>query len=170
MDGASAKLLDRLDLPGDLRTLDAADLRRLAGEVRGEIIESISCAGGHLAASLGVVELTIALHAELRSPYDKIVWDVGHQSYAHKLLTGRADRFSTIRTFGGLSGFPKPSESEHDAFGTGHSSTSVSVGVGLAEASRLAAEGSDRRVFAVIGDGALTGGMAYDCLLYTSDA
>ena len=110
------------------------------------------------------MELTIALHAELRSPYDKIVWDVGHQAYAHKLLTGRADRFSTIRTFGGLSGFPKPSESEHDAFGTGHSSTSVSVGVGLAEASRLAAESPDRRVFAVIGDGALTGGMAYEGL------
>ncbi len=164
MDGASARLLDRLELPGDLRTLDVADLRRLAGEVRAEIIDSISCAGGHLAASLGVVELTIALHAELRSPYDKIVWDVGHQAYAHKLLTGRADRFSTIRTFGGLSGFPKPSESEHDAFGTGHSSTSVSVGVGLAEASRLAEEGSDRRVFAVIGDGALTGGMAYEGL------
>lgn len=164
MDDVPARLLDRLDLPGDLRTLDGADLRQLAAEVRAEIIDSISCVGGHLGASLGVVELTIALHAELRSPYDKIVWDVGHQAYAHKLLTGRADRFSTIRTFGGLSGFPKPEESEHDAFGTGHSSTSVSVGVGLAEAYRLSADDSDRRVFAVIGDGALTGGMAYEGL------
>ncbi|MHB9148846.1 MAG: 1-deoxy-D-xylulose-5-phosphate synthase [Thermoleophilia bacterium] len=164
MDDVSARLLDRLDLPGDLRTLDGADLRQLAAEVRSEIIHSISCVGGHLGASLGVVELTIALHAELRSPYDKIVWDVGHQAYAHKLLTGRADRFSTIRTFGGLSGFPKPDESEHDAFGTGHSSTSVSVGVGLAEAYRLSADEADRRVFAVIGDGALTGGMAYEGL------
>lgn len=164
MDDVPARLLDRLDLPADLRTLDGADLRQIAAEVRAEIIDSISCVGGHLGASLGVVELTIALHAELRSPYDKIVWDVGHQAYAHKLLTGRADRFSTIRTFGGLSGFPKPEESEHDAFGTGHSSTSVSVGVGLAEAYRLSADDSDRRVFAVIGDGALTGGMAYEGL------
>ncbi|HZK48260.1 MAG TPA: 1-deoxy-D-xylulose-5-phosphate synthase [Thermoleophilia bacterium] len=164
MNGANARLLDRLHLPEDLRTLDPVELRQLAAEVRAEIIDSISCVGGHLGPSLGVVELTIALHAELRSPYDKIVWDVGHQSYAHKLLTGRADRFATIRTYGGLSGFPKPSESEHDAFGTGHSSTSVSVGVGLAEAARLSADESDRRVFAVIGDGALTGGMAYEAM------
>ncbi len=165
MDGASPRLLDRLTLPDDLRTLDPAGLRRLAGEVRAQIIESISCVGGHLGPSLGVVELTIALHAELRSPVDKIVWDVGHQAYAHKLLTGRADRFSSIRTFGGLSGFPRPCESEHDAFGTGHSSTSVSVGVGLAEAARLqCGDGRRPHVVAVIGDGALTGGMAYEGL------
>lgn len=165
MDGASSRLLDNLTLPDDLRTLDPAGLRRLADEVRAQIIESISCVGGHLGPSLGVVELTIALHAELRSPVDKIVWDVGHQAYAHKLLTGRADRFSSIRTFGGLSGFPRPSESEHDAFGTGHSSTSVSVGVGLAEAARLQTrEGRRPQVVSVIGDGALTGGMAYEGL------
>ncbi|MHB1343534.1 MAG: 1-deoxy-D-xylulose-5-phosphate synthase [Thermoleophilia bacterium] len=165
MDAASSRLLDRLTLPDDLRTLDPAELRRVADEVRAQIIESISCVGGHLGPSLGVVEITVALHAELRSPYDKIVYDVGHQAYAHKLLTGRADRFSSIRTFGGLSGFPRPAESEHDAFGTGHSSTSVSVGVGLAEAARLRG-GSGRRpyVAALIGDGALTGGMAYEGL------
>ncbi|MHB8868246.1 MAG: 1-deoxy-D-xylulose-5-phosphate synthase [Thermoleophilia bacterium] len=165
MDAASSRLLDRLTLPDDLRTLDPAGLRRVADEVRAQIIESISCVGGHLGPSLGVVEITVALHAELRSPYDKIVFDVGHQAYAHKLLTGRADRFSSIRTFGGLSGFPRPVESEHDAFGTGHSSTSVSVGVGLAEAARLRG-GPGRRpyVAALIGDGALTGGMAYEGL------
>ena len=158
------RLLDQLCLPEDLRTLSAADLRRLASEVRLEIIQSIACVGGHLGPSLGVVELTIALHAELQSPRDKIVWDVGHQAYPHKLLTGRADRFATIRSYGGLSGFPKPSESEHDAFGTGHSSTSVSVGVGLAEAARLGGDKDAGRVVAVIGDGALTGGMAYEGL------
>jgi len=165
MDAASSRLLDRLTLPDDLRTLDPAELRRVADEVRAQIIESISCVGGHLGPSLGVVEITVALHAELRTPYDKIVYDVGHQAYAHKLLTGRADRFSSIRTFGGLSGFPRPAESEHDAFGTGHSSTSVSVGVGLAEAARLRG-GPGRRpyVAALIGDGALTGGMAYEGL------
>jgi len=158
------RLLDQLRLPEDLHTLSAADLRRLASEVRLEIIESIACVGGHLGPSLGVVELAIALHAELQSPRDKIVWDVGHQAYPHKLLTGRADRFATIRSYGGLSGFPKPSESEHDAFGTGHSSTSVSVGVGLAEAARLSGENDVGRVVSVIGDGALTGGMAYEGL------
>jgi 1-deoxy-D-xylulose-5-phosphate synthase len=164
MNGRDPRLLDQLELPDDLRTLGPAQLRRVAAEVRAEIIDSISCVGGHLGPSLGVVELTVALHAELDSPRDKIVWDVGHQAYAHKILTGRADRFPTIRTFGGLSGFPKPSESEHDAFGTGHSSTSVSVGVGLAEAFRLAKDDPQRRIFAVIGDGALTGGMAYEAL------
>ncbi|MBU2602195.1 MAG: 1-deoxy-D-xylulose-5-phosphate synthase [Actinobacteria bacterium] len=164
MDPVPPRLLDQLCLPEDLRTLSAADLRRLASEVRLEIIQSIACVGGHLGPSLGVVELTIALHAELQSPRDKIVWDVGHQAYPHKLLTGRADRFATIRSYGGLSGFPKPSESEHDAFGTGHSSTSVSVGVGLAEAARLGGDKDAGRVVAVIGDGALTGGMAYEGL------
>ena len=158
------RLLDQLDLPADLRRLDPVELRRLAGEIREEIISTVSQVGGHLGPSLGVVELTIALHAELRSPEDHIVWDVGHQSYAHKLLTGRLGAFSSIRRRGGLSGFPKRSESEHDAFGTGHSSTSVSVGVGLAEAARLSGAPRPGRVISVIGDGALTGGMAYEGL------
>ena len=158
------RLLDQLDLPADLRRLDPVELRRLAGEIREEIISTVSQVGGHLGPSLGVVELTIALHAELRSPEDHIVWDVGHQSYPHKLLTGRLGAFSSIRRRGGLSGFPKRSESEHDAFGTGHSSTSVSVGVGLAEAARLSDAPRPGRVISVIGDGALTGGMAYEGL------
>jgi 1-deoxy-D-xylulose-5-phosphate synthase len=158
------RLLDQLDLPADLRGLDPVDLRRLAGEIREEIISTVSQVGGHLGPSLGVVELTIALHAELRSPVDHIVWDVGHQSYPHKLLTGRLGAFSSIRRRGGLSGFPKRAESEHDAFGTGHSSTSVSVGVGLAEAARLSGDPRPGRVISVIGDGALTGGMAYEGL------
>lgn len=158
------RLLDQLDLPGDVRRLDPVELRRLATEIREEIIATVSQVGGHLGPSLGVVELTIALHAELRSPEDCIVWDVGHQSYAHKLLTGRLAEFSSIRRAGGLSGFPKRSESEHDAFGTGHSSTSVSAGVGLAEAMRLSDRRPPGRVVSVIGDGALTGGMAYEGL------
>ena len=158
------RLLEQLDLPADLRTLDSRGFADLAGEIRQEIITTIARTGGHLGASLGVVELTLALHAELESPKDRIVWDVGHQAYAHKLVTGRLDAFPTIRTHGGLSGFPKRSESCHDAFGTGHSSTSVSVGVGLAEAVRLAGEPDGGRVVAVIGDGALTGGMAYEGL------
>lgn len=158
------RLLDQLDLPADLRRLDPVELRQLATEIREEIISTVSQVGGHLGSSLGVVELSIALHAELHSPEDHIVWDVGHQSYAHKLLTGRLGAFSSIRRRGGLSGFPRRSESEHDAFGTGHSSTSVSVGVGLAEAARLSDAPRPARVVSVIGDGALTGGMAYEGL------
>ncbi|MCZ7662053.1 MAG: 1-deoxy-D-xylulose-5-phosphate synthase [Thermoleophilia bacterium] len=158
------RLLEQLTLPDDLATLQPGKLRQLAAEIRGEIISTISRVGGHLGPSLGVVELTIALHAELSSPKDKIVWDVGHQSYAHKLLTGRLSSFDTIRRFGGLSGFPRRAESEHDIFGTGHSSTSVSAGVGLAEAARRASPAARGHVVAVIGDGALTGGMAYEAL------
>lgn len=158
------RLLDQLDLPGDVRRLGPGELRRLAAEIREQMIATVSEVGGHLGPSLGVVELTIALHAELRSPEDCIVWDVGHQSYAHKLLTGRLAEFPSIRRAGGLSGFPKRSESEHDVFGTGHSSTSVSVGVGLAEAMRLSDKRPSGRVVSVIGDGALTGGMAYEGL------
>jgi 1-deoxy-D-xylulose-5-phosphate synthase len=172
------RLIDRLDLPGDLRTLDAATLRVIASEVREEIIATISQNGGHLGASLGVVELTIALHAELHTPHDAIVWDVGHQTYAHKLLTGRLCDFGTIRTYGGLSGFPCRTESPYDAYGTGHSSSSISAATGMAEArlrgrssaDALAGEGAATpdpapgRVVAVIGDGALTGGMAFEAL------
>ncbi len=178
MNPTGARLIERLDLPADLRTLEPAALRQLADEVRQEIIETIASNGGHLGASLGVVELTIALHAELNTPEDVIIWDVGHQSYAHKLLTGRLADFHSIRTYGGISGFPARAESPYDAYGTGHSSTSISAAVGMVEADRLAvrpdegcSDQSDsaeprlrRRVAAVIGDGALTGGMAYEAL------
>src|SRR5512135_1484354 len=144
------RLIDTLDLPAALRTLDASSLHCVANEVREEIIDTISENGGHLGASLGVVELTIALHAELDTPKDAIIWDVGHQSYAHKLLTGRLDCFNSIRTYGGLSGFPSRSESPYDVYGTGHSSSSVSAAVGMV------AGHHPGRVVAVIGDGALT--------------
>jgi 1-deoxy-D-xylulose-5-phosphate synthase len=179
------RLIDQLDLPAELQTLDPAALRVVASELREEIIATISRNGGHLGASLGVVELTIALHAELQTPRDTIIWDVGHQSYAHKLLTGRLCDFPSIRTYGGLSGFPCRSESPFDAYGTGHSSSSISAAVGMVEA-RLRAgspggagapgraedggkvevtSGTDRgHVVAVIGDGALTGGMAFEAL------
>jgi 1-deoxy-D-xylulose-5-phosphate synthase len=158
MTGTPQRLIEQLKLPDDLRTLDPGSLRQVAAEIREEIINTISENGGHLGASLGVVELTIALHAELNTPEDAIIWDVGHQSYAHKLLTGRLDSFSSIRTYGGLSGFPCRSESEYDVYGTGHSSSSVSAAVGMV------AGGRPGRVVAVIGDGALTGGMAYEAL------
>jgi len=173
------RLIDTLDLPGGLRTLDAGQLAQIAREVREEIIATIACNGGHLGASLGAVELAIALHAELDTPRDAIVWDVGHQSYAHKLLTGRLGSFRSIRTFRGLSGFPCRVESPYDSYGTGHSSTSVSAAVGMVEgrlrstsARGQESEGqaedgpvpSPGRVVAVIGDGALTGGMAYEAL------
>ncbi|MCX8032802.1 MAG: 1-deoxy-D-xylulose-5-phosphate synthase [Thermoleophilia bacterium] len=162
-----SRLIDSLDLPRELRTLDTAALRRVAEEVRAEIIHTVTRNGGHLGASLGVVEIAIALHAELNTPDDVIIWDVGHQAYAHKLLTGRLKEFSSIRTYGGLSGFPSREESPFDVFGTGHASTSISAAVGMAEAwRRTQGSGSSRarRVVAVIGDGALTGGVAYEAL------
>jgi 1-deoxy-D-xylulose-5-phosphate synthase len=158
MTDTPVRLLDQLHLPEDLRTLDGDSLRRLTGEVREEIIKTISENGGHLGASLGVVELTIALHAELNTPKDAIIWDVGHQSYAHKLLTGRLGSFGTIRKYGGISGFPCRGESPYDVYGTGHSSSSVSAAVGMV------AGHHPGRVVAVIGDGALTGGIAYEAL------
>jgi 1-deoxy-D-xylulose-5-phosphate synthase len=158
MSDAPVRLIDRLTLPDDLRTLDLASLEQVAAEVREEIINTISANGGHLGASLGVVELTIALHAELDTPRDAIVWDVGHQAYAHKVITGRLGSFHSIRTYGGLSGFPCREESEYDVYGTGHSSSSVSAAVGMV------AGGHPGRVVAVIGDGALTGGIAYEAL------
>jgi 1-deoxy-D-xylulose-5-phosphate synthase len=175
--GRDARLIDRLELPSALHSLDAASLRQVAAELREEIIDTVSCNGGHLGASLGAVELALALHAELDTPKDAIIWDVGHQSYAHKLLTGRLESFRSIRQFGGLSGFPSRAESLYDAYGTGHSSTSISAAVGIAESRRRAiSQGTDTagepvaapiapgRVVAVIGDGALTGGMAYEAL------
>ncbi|KAF0183208.1 MAG: 1-deoxy-D-xylulose-5-phosphate synthase [Nitrospirae bacterium] len=154
--------LERVKSPADLKKLSIGELQQLAEELRSRILEQVSKGGGHLASNLGVIELTIALHYVFSSPQDKIVWDVGHQSYAHKLLTGRADAFDTLRRFGGLSGFPKRSESEHDAFGTGHSATSISAALGMAEARDL--RGEEFKVVAVIGDGALTGGLAFEGL------
>jgi 1-deoxy-D-xylulose-5-phosphate synthase len=155
-------ILDKIDSPEKLRYLSDGQLRQLAGEIRRLLVETVSQTGGHLASNLGVVELTLALHQVFRSPGDKIVWDVGHQSYTHKLLTGRRDAFATLRQEGGISGFPRASESEHDAFLSGHSSTSLAVADGLAKAMQL--QGEKGHVVAVIGDGALTGGMAYESL------
>ena len=135
------RYLDKISDPADLRQFSERELTLLAGEVRETILSCVSENGGHLAASLGTVELTVALHSVLESPGDKIVWDVGHQCYAHKLLTGRRDRFGTIRQYGGLSGFPSRQESPHDIVGTGHASTSISYGLGLVEAERIARRG-----------------------------
>lgn len=155
-------LIGSLKLPDDLKTLNTEQLNIIASEIREYMIRTVADNGGHLAASLGVVELTVALHSIYNSPRDRIIWDVGHQSYPHKLLTGRWEQFPTLRQIGGLCGFPKPSESEHDPFLTGHSSTSISAALGLALARDYA--GEDFQVIAVIGDGALTGGMAFEAL------
>jgi len=155
-------LLSTVNRPQDLKNFSVTQMERLAEEIRELLINTVANNGGHLAPNLGVVELTIAIHAVFDSPRDKIIWDVGHQAYVHKILTGRRDQFSTIRQFGGLSGFPKRSESEHDAFGTGHSSTSISAAVGMALARDIS--GERHKVLAVIGDGSLTGGQAYEAL------
>jgi 1-deoxy-D-xylulose-5-phosphate synthase len=155
-------ILQNLSGPDDLAHLSIPQLQRLCGELRDEIISTVSATGGHLGANLGAVELTVALHHLFRSPHDKIVWDVGHQAYGHKLLTGRRDRFQTLRQRDGVSGFPKRSESEHDVFGVGHASTSISAALGFAAARDL--QGGDNAVIAVIGDGALTGGLAFEGL------
>jgi 1-deoxy-D-xylulose-5-phosphate synthase len=155
-------LLEQVTLPDDLRRLDEADLPRLADELRHFLIDTVSQTGGHLAAGLGTIELTIALHYVFNTPDDRLVWDVGHQTYPHKILTGRRTRMATLRQKDGLSGFPRREESVYDTFGVGHASTSVSAALGMAAAA--AREGSDRQVIAVIGDGALSGGMAYEAL------
>lgn len=157
-----ARILDTIESPQDLRRLTPRELTTLASEIRSEILSVISKNGGHLAPNLGVVELTLALHLSFSSPKDRIIWDVGHQSYVHKLITGRRKEFSTIRLYKGLSGFPKRGESPHDVFETGHSSTSISAGVGMAVARDLA--GEDYAVVCVIGDGAMTGGLAFEAL------
>ena len=157
------RYLDQISEPADLRQFSERELSALADEVREAILACVSETGGHLAASLGTVELTVALHSVLDSPRDRIVWDVGHQCYAHKLLTGRRERFCSIRQYGGLSGFPNRDESPHDVAGTGHASTSISYGLGLVEAARLAGEGGGK-VVCVLGDGALTGGVAFEAL------
>ncbi|MBU0502651.1 MAG: 1-deoxy-D-xylulose-5-phosphate synthase, partial [Candidatus Margulisbacteria bacterium] len=153
-------LLDKIKLPETLRELSAKQLEQVAAEVRSKIIEVTAKNGGHIAPSLGAVELAVALHATLESPKDKIVWDVGHQAYAHKILTGRLEKFDTLRTFGGISGFPKPTESPHDAFAVGHASTSISAALGMVKARDL--KGEKHSVVAVIGDGSLSGGLAYE--------
>jgi len=158
-------ILDRVNSPADLRALTPSELIQLAEEIRTEMVNTVTKTGGHLASSLGTVELTIALHRVFESPRDKIVWDVGHQSYAHKMLTGRRQRFETLRQYQGIAGFPDLSESPHDIFGTGHASTSVSASLGIATARDLA--GDDHHVVAIIGDGALTGGMALEALNQT---
>jgi len=155
-------LLDRVVTPAQLRQLDPSDLRQLADELRRETIDAVSVTGGHLGAGLGVVELTTAIHYVFDTPYDRLIWDVGHQAYPHKILTGRRDRIRTIRQGGGLSGFTKRSESEYDPFGAAHSSTSISAGLGMAVGSDLM--GRKRNVIAVIGDGAMTAGMAYEAM------
>jgi 1-deoxy-D-xylulose-5-phosphate synthase len=155
-------LLARIRGPQDLGALGTVDLNRLAVEIRRLIVETVSRTGGHLASNLGVVELTIALHRIFNSPEDKIIWDVGHQCYAHKILTGRRGQFTTLRQSGGLAGFPKRSESPHDAFDTGHASTSISAALGFLAGERIL--GGKNRTVAVIGDGALTGGLAYEAL------
>jgi len=156
------KFLDNIDSPDDLKALKLEDLNVLSSEIRAFLTDNISKTGGHLSSNLGVVELTIALHKVFNSPKDKIIFDVGHQSYVHKLLTGRRESFSKLRKYKGLSGFTKIYESEHDIFGTGHSSTSISAALGIATAMKL--NGDDGYVVAVIGDGALTGGLAYEGL------
>lgn len=155
-------LLEKINSPADIRKLKREQLPLLAAEVRQFLLETLSNTGGHLGSNMGTVELTIALHYCFDSPKDKIIWDVGHQAYTHKILTGRRDRFSTQRQYKGLSGFPKRSESEHDAFGVGHSSTSISAGLGMAAAASLT--GKKNHAIAVIGDGSLTGGMAFEAL------
>jgi 1-deoxy-D-xylulose-5-phosphate synthase len=155
-------ILSKINSPADLKKLSLDELSRLAADVRGKIIETVSKTGGHLAPNLGVVELTIALHYVFDAPRDKIIWDVGHQSYTHKLLTGRRDSFHTLRTYGGISGFPKRDESPYDTFDTGHSSTSISAGLGISTAKALKKERA--RIIAVIGDGSMTAGMAFEGL------
>ncbi|RKD34563.1 1-deoxy-D-xylulose-5-phosphate synthase [Thermohalobacter berrensis] len=161
------KLLPSIKNVKDIKKLNIRQLKSLSNEIRDFILETVSKTGGHLASNLGIVELTLALHKVFNSPKDKIIWDVGHQAYVHKIATGRKDEFHTLRQFKGISGFPKRNESEHDIFETGHSSTSISAGLGYALARDL--EGEDYKVICVIGDGAMTGGMAFEALNHAGD-
>lgn len=155
-------LLDTVNYPVEMKNLSTEDLEQLAAELRAEIVYQVSQTGGHLSSSLGVVELTVALHHVFNTPDDKIIWDVGHQAYPHKILTGRRSRMHTMRKTSGLAGFPKRDESIHDAFGAGHSSTSISAGLGMAVARDLL--GKTNNVISVIGDGAMTAGQAYEAM------
>ena len=158
--------LKQFQFPEDLKEMDYDELELLSYEIRDFLIEKVSKTGGHLSSNLGAVELTIALHRCFDTPKDKIIWDVGHQTYVHKILTGRADGFDSLRKYGGMSGFPKQRDSEYDLFDTGHSSTSLSLGLGLAAARDLS--GEDYEVVSVIGDGAMTGGLAFEALNNTA--
>ncbi len=158
----TSSLLDTIASPAHLRRLARSELRALALELREYVLQSVGKTGGHLSSNLGTVELTIALHYVFNTPHDRIVWDVGHQTYPHKILTGRRQRMDSLRQLGGLGGFPRRDESEYDAFGTAHSSTSISAALGMAHAAKL--KGEQRRAVAVIGDGALTGGMAFEAM------
>src|SRR5574340_1224415 len=158
----STPLLDRVHFPSDLRNYSTDLLKQLADELRAETIDVVSTTGGHLGASLGVIELTVALHAVFDAPYDRLIWDVGHQAYPHKILTGRRDRIRTLRQAGGLSGFTKRAESAYDPFGAAHASTSISAGLGMAVARDL--RGGNNHVICVIGDGSLSAGMAYEAM------
>ena len=160
-------LLDKIESPEQLRELPESSLRDVADEVRNYLVNSVSSSGGHFASGLGSVELTVALHYLYDTPHDRIVWDVGHQAYPHKILTGRKKRLETIRKAGGLAPFPKREESEYDTFGVGHSSTSISAALGMAIASKL--EKKKRHCVAVIGDGAMTAGLAFEALNHAGD-
>ena len=158
----SFPLLQTIASPADLRRLPRAQLKPLADELRAYVLESVSKTGGHLGSNLGTVELTVALHFVFNTPEDRLVWDVGHQTYPHKVLTGRRDRMPGLRQLGGISGFPRRDESEYDTFGTGHSSTSISAAHGMAMAAKI--KGENRKAVAIIGDGAMTAGMAFEAL------
>ena len=155
-------LLHAINDPADLRLVPREQLRELTDELRGFLLESVAKTGGHLSSNLGTVELTVALHYVYSTPHDRVVWDVGHQTYPHKILTGRRDRMETLRQLGGLSGFPQRGESAYDTFGTAHSSTSISAALGMAMAAKI--QGVERHSVAVIGDGAMTAGMAFEAL------
>ena len=159
---SKTKFLNKINFPTDLKQLNHSELKILKDELREEMINAVSETGGHLGAGLGVVELTVALHYVFDTPKDKIIWDVGHQSYPHKILTGRKDKIKTLRQGNGLSGFTKRSESEFDPFGAAHSSTSISAGLGIATANKLSNKSEE--VVAVIGDGAMSAGMAYEAM------
>src|ERR1700747_3328017 len=156
-------LLAKINSPADLKNLTEKEVEQLSDELRQYIIDLVSVKGGHFGASLGVVELTVALHYVFNTPYDQLVWDVGHQAYGHKILTGRREQFASNRKYNGLSGFPKRSESEYDTFGVGHSSTSISAALGMAMAAKYKGE-KDRKAVAIIGDGAMTAGLAFEGL------
>ena len=163
----TSALLPTLDSPADLRRLSRSQLRQVADEVRQKVVDTVSQTGGHFGSNLGSVELTVALHYVFNTPYDRLVWDVGHQTYPHKILTGRRDRMHTLRQLGGVSGFPRREESEYDTFGVGHSSTSISAALGMARAAQL--KGENRRAVAIIGDGAMTAGMAFEAMNNAGD-
>ena len=160
-------VLEKVKFPEDIRKLNIAELNTLAQEIRSLIVNTVASSGGHLASSLGTVELTLALHFVFNTPQDKVIWDVGHQSYAHKIITGRKDKFATLRKKDGISGFPRREESIYDVFNVGHSGTSISAAAGFAQAKCL--KGDHNKIIAVIGDGSMTTGMAFEALNWAGD-